>query len=110
MRVEDFQKLIFLTAQRTFPGASILLSVKRDIALEARIEISENTFVEVYYNSLTNKKSLSLIKEDKRIMGYDNYKYWHVHPANNVTAHVPCQEPSIEKVFEEMKELIITIL
>lgn len=110
MRVEDFRKLIILTAKRTFPGASIMLSEKRDIALEARIKISENIFVEVYYNSLTDKKSFALIKENQRILGYDNYKYWHIHPPNNVTAHVPCQEPSIEKVFEEMKEIIITIL
>jgi hypothetical protein len=109
MRIEDYRKIIILAAKRNFSEASILLAEKRDIALEAKIKISENIFVEVYYNSLTDKKSFALIKENQRILGYDNYKYWHIHPRDNVTSHVPCQEPSVEKVFEEMKEIILSL-
>ena len=109
MRIEDFRKLIILAAKHNFPDANILLAEKRDITLEARIRITEKIIVEVYYNSLTDKKSLSLIKENQRIMGYDSYKYWHIHPRDNVTSHVPCQEPSIERIFEEMKEIILSL-
>jgi len=109
MRIEDFRKSIILAAKHNFPEASILLAEKRGISLEARVKISEKIFVEVYYNSLTGKKSFALIKDNQRILGYDNYKYWHIHPRNNVTSHVPCQEPSIEKVFEEIKEIILSI-
>ena len=109
MRIEDFRKLIILAAKRNFPDASILLAEKRDLTLEARIKISENIFVEVYYHSLTDKKSFALINENQRIMGYDNYKYWHIHPRDNVASHIPCQEPSIEKVFEEIKKIILSL-
>ncbi|MFH1335290.1 MAG: hypothetical protein ABII96_02140 [Candidatus Zixiibacteriota bacterium] len=109
MRIEDFRKLIILAAKHNFPDASILLAEKRGITLEAKVKISEKVFVEVYYNSLTDKKSFALIKDNQRILGYDNYKYWHIHPRNNVTSHVPCQEPSIEKVFEEIKEIILSL-
>lgn len=93
MRIEEFRKLIIVAAKRSFPGASILLSEKRDIAFEARIKISEKLFIEVYYNSLTDKKSFALIKENQRILGYDNYKYWHIHPRDDITSHVPCPMP-----------------
>jgi hypothetical protein len=109
MRIEDFRKLIILAVKNNFPDASILLAEKRDITLDARIKITEKIFVEVYYNSLTDKKSFALIKENQRILGYDNYQYWHIHPRDNVTSHVPCQEPSIEKIFEEMKEIILSL-
>jgi hypothetical protein len=109
MRIEEFKKLIVLAAKRHFPEANILLTEKRDLALEARIKISENIFVDVYYHSLTDKKSFVLINENQRIMGYDNYKYWHIHPRDNVASHAPCQEPSIEKVFEEMKNIILSL-
>jgi len=48
MRIEDYRKIIILAAKRSFPEASILLAEKRDIALEAKIKISENISVEVY--------------------------------------------------------------
>ena len=78
-------------------------------ALRLLISGIKESLVEVYYNSLTDKKSFALIKENQRILGYDNYKYWHIHPRDDVTSHVPCQEPSIEKNFEEMKEIILSL-
>jgi hypothetical protein len=106
MKLEDFRDLLISVAKHKFTDASITLTEKRKISLEARIKISEEIFIEVYYNILSDKKSFALIKNNQRIFGYDNYRYWHLHPLNSVTAHIPCEEPSIEKVFEEIKDII----
>jgi len=108
MKTEDFRDLLISAARRQFPEASIILTEKRKITIEARVKISEEIFIEVYYNTLNDKKSFALIKNNQRIFGYDNYKYWHVHPHNNVTTHVLCEEPPIERVFEEIKEVILS--
>jgi hypothetical protein len=109
MKIEDFRNLLISVAKHTFPDATITLIEKREITAEARVKISEVVFIEVYYNTLTDKKSFALIKNNQRIFGYDNYKYWHIHHWNDVAAHVPCEEPSIEKVFEEIKEIILSL-
>ena len=109
MKIDDFRSLLISIAKHKFPDASIALSEKRKITVEARVEISEEIFIEIYYNILSNKKSFALIKNNQRIFGYDNYKYWHVHPRNSVTDHVLCEEPPVEKVFEEIKEIILTL-
>ncbi len=109
MKIEDFRNLLISIAKRKFPDASITLTEKRKITVEARVRISEEVFIEIYYNILSNKKSFALIKNNQRIFGYDNYKYWHVHPRNSAADHVLCEEPSVEKVFEEIKEIILTL-
>ncbi len=110
MKIEDFRNLLISTAKRKFPDASITLTEKRKITVEARVKISEEIFIEIYYNTLSDKKSFALIQNNQRIFGYDNYKYWHVHPRNSVTDHVLCKEPSIEKVLNEIKEIILVTL
>ncbi|MBI4653680.1 MAG: hypothetical protein HY752_01560 [Nitrospirae bacterium] len=92
--------------KKFFPEAHIKSTEKRGIIFEARVDISENVFLEIYYNSLTGKKSYSLISDNNRIFGYDNYKYWHLHPADNPSNHIPCKEPLMEEVFLNMKNLI----
>ncbi len=109
MNIDDFRSLIISITKRKFPDANITLTVKREITVEARVRISEEIFIEIYCNILSNKKSFALIKNNQRIFGYDNYKYWHVHPRNSATDHVLCEEPSVEKVFEEIKEIILTL-
>lgn len=106
MKIEEFGSLLASIAKLKFPDANITITEKRKITLEARIKVSENIFIEAYYNTLSDKKSFALIKDGQRIFGYDNYKFWHVHPWNSVKTHVPCDEPTIEKVFEEIKEVI----
>lgn len=106
MKIEEFRNLLVSITKRKFPDANITITEKRKITLEARIKVSEEVFIEVYYNMFSDKKSFALIRDGQRIFGYDNYKFWHVHPWNRVATHLPCEEPTIEKVFEEIKEVI----
>ena len=73
MDIEGFKDLLVSATKRNFPDSSIFLTEKRKITLEARVKISEVIFIEVYYNTLSGKKSFALIKNNQRIFGYDNY-------------------------------------
>lgn len=108
MKAEDFRNTLVSVVKHNFPEGDIIITDRRQITVEARVKILEDVFIEVYYNALTDKKSFALIKKNQRVFGYDNYKYWHVHPMEDIKAHLPCEEPSIEKILEEMKEIILS--
>ena len=106
MTVQEFKDLLIFAARKEFPEVNITFAERRNITVEARITVTEDTFIEVYYNIISEKKSYTLIKNSQRIFGYDNYKYWHVHPFNSVGEHIPCNELSVEVVFEEIRKII----
>jgi hypothetical protein len=106
MTIDDFKKQVIFYNKQFFHEGRINFIEKRNIIFEGRITISESIFIEFYYNSFTGKKSYALICSNNRIFGYDNYKYWHVHPLNEIEKHIKCSEPSIENVFSEMKNII----
>ena len=74
--------------------------------LRARIQIDDKTLVDVYYSAVTGKTSYALVRADKRIFGYDNFQFWHVHPRANPDEHVVCHEPTPDQVLHEMKEIL----
>ncbi|MCH8317943.1 MAG: hypothetical protein IIA88_05510 [Bacteroidetes bacterium] len=106
MNISDFTDSLLAALRNDFPNAIITIKEKRGIIVEARIKLTEKVFLDVYFNSLTDKKSFALIHDDERIFGYDNYKYWHLHPFADSTKHIPCEEPGIKKVIQEIKEII----
>lgn len=106
MELLSLKENIILTFSKYFPDAHIVSTVKRNIILEIKIEIEEEIFIEIYCNSLTGKKSFALIKSNKRIFGYDNYKFWHYHPYNASESHIKCKEPSIEEVASEIYKIM----
>ena len=99
IKTELLQKL-----SQYFPLAEIEVEEKRSIILEIRAVLNKNTFIEVYVNIFTEKKSFSLISNKIRIMGYDNYKFWHSHPLDNPNNHLACEEPSLDLIFSKFKE------
>lgn len=106
MKLRNFKDSLLSAFNHHFPDVTVDLIEKRGIIVEARARITEKVFIEVYFNSLTDKKSFSLIKDSQRIFGYDNYKYWHIHPFEDATKHIPCEEPSIEAVVKETRQVI----
>ncbi len=105
MNIKEFKKSLLKNTQKYFPQKTIDAVEKRGIIIEARINIKENVFVEIYYNALNQKKSYALISHSKRIFGYDNYKYWHVHPFDKPSAHVQCNEPPMEEIFSKIENI-----
>lgn len=89
-----------------FQSAKVDLTERRGVIVEIRAVIAEGTFIEVYANVITGKRSYALISYSNRITGYDNYKFWHCHPPDAPSEHLPCDEPSIDSVLLNFKEIL----
>jgi len=75
----------------------------------ARIVLGEATFVQVYFNALTGRKSYALIHEEQRVMGYDNYRFWHCHPLHEPAKHIPCNDPALSEALLEFKSALVNL-
>jgi hypothetical protein len=106
MAVADFKKSLLAAIAAHFPTASTEILQKRTTILQARVSIDDKTFIAIYFNSLTGKKSYSLIFLEQRVMGYDNYKFWHYHPFDKPEEHIPCEEPDVGDMMAEMKTIV----
>lgn len=69
-----------------------------------RAKISDNSFIEIFFNSETDKHSFALIKNDRRIYGVDNTKDWHIHPFESPNAHVPSQPTSFKEFIKALED------
>lgn len=92
---------------RFFPAAKVDINERRGVILELRAYLDEATFIEVYANALTGKKSLALISKGERLAGYDNYRFWHYHPPDNPDDHIPCSEPTIDLILSSFKDAFV---
>lgn len=86
------------------------VKIHEDAVARIRVFLSDKSFLEVYYNSETEKTSFAWIRNNKRIYGADNLGYWHLHPVENPEEHVKSGEMSfsgflqnVEKYFEVTK-------
>jgi len=106
MTISEFERLFSTTLKERFPEAKLETREKRTTIFEARAWLDEETFIEVYFNPLTERKNYTLVHRQQRVMGYDNYKFWHHHPFGEAQKHIPCSEPMFEEVIAEMKEAV----
>lgn len=95
--------------KKQFPDVEITINERRSAVLEIRIFFTPEVFMESYVNGITGKKSFALVESAKRIWGYDNYRYWHHHPIENPENHVPCTEPSLKKIVDEVETVLTKI-
>ena len=65
--------------------------------------ITEDSFINVFYNAMTAKYSFTLIKNNKRIFGVDNTRKWHIHPFKNPESHEDTIELSLLDFLEIIK-------
>lgn len=103
MMLTEFGKELLESLGRHFPSARVERREMRGIVYEARAYITDNTFIEIYFNAMTKKNSFALISDGKRSTGYDNYRFWHFHPAGEPERHVKCDEPSLDSVIAGFK-------
>ena len=106
MILDKLKEELLQSLHCVFPAATVDIKERRSVILELRAYIDKATFIEVYANSITGKKSFALISVDKRIMGYDNYRFWHYHPPDKPDAHIPCSEPDIDSMLVSFKEAL----
>lgn len=71
-----------------------------------RIFLVDNSFIDVYYNSETEKISFAWIRNNKRVYGADNLDYWHVHPIEKPEYHVKSEEIAFSKFLSDIEKAI----
>lgn len=75
------------------------------IIVRGRAYLTENVFVEIYFNECTNTIAFALIKESDRIWGIDNdsIRGWHEHPIENPKSHIETAPASIAQIISKLK-------
>lgn len=73
-------------------------------SLKLRIDLKKKVFIAIRFNARNGRMDFALIKEEKRIFGSDNLKSWHVHPLEAPDSHLPCKEPTINKMIADIKK------
>jgi hypothetical protein len=102
MTLREFRRALVAALGRHFPRAKVTIAESRSVTLTCKAELTEDTFIAVYYSALTGKTSYALIRHGQRMTGYDNYRFWHHHPVEAPDDHVPCAEPTPEKAIAEL--------
>jgi len=102
MTLEEFRQALVAALERHFPQAEVMLAESRGVVLTGRATLDTDTFVAIYFSALTGKTSYALIRQERRWVGYDNYKFWHYHPLENADRHEPCSAPTPEEAIAEL--------
>jgi len=100
--LKEFRQALTEAIRLHFADAGLVVTEKRGISLTCRAELRTGAFISVYYHALTGKTSYALVLDGKRVAGYDNYRFWHVHPAETPSQHVACAEPTPEHAIGEL--------
>jgi len=105
-RIEDFLNDLEVLKDELLPDATIEIVYKRIDAVSLRLWITNALFIDVYANTETKRYDFSLIRENKRIFGFDNLGGWHYHPLDKLEDHIKCKEPSLLNMFKETTKVI----
>jgi hypothetical protein len=96
---------ITASLKRSFPSYSIEFLLRTPKALKINVQLKEGLFIAVRYNSRNGRTDFALIKDGKRVFGYDNLKEWHYHPSDDPSTHVPCDKPSVDWIISEISRV-----
>jgi hypothetical protein len=92
---------------RRWLGASVDIVIERRYNfLRIRIQISSESFIALYHNAQNGRGSYTLIRNERRVFGYDGVTDWHCHPIKNPEEHIPCVKPRLRQVLREMKQIV----
>lgn len=108
--VEDILQELSRLKYELLPESEIEIVYKRIDRVSIRVVLSPILFIDIYANVKNGRYDFSLIKDNKRIFGYDNLKGWHLHPLNVPDDHFKCEEPSsLEQIVKEITAVIHTL-
>ncbi|MFB6286907.1 MAG: hypothetical protein ABEK03_10090 [Candidatus Bipolaricaulia bacterium] len=102
--IETFRRQVEQQSRQRFPDAPIESHVTRHVRINLRVECNEDTFVDIFYNALTDRQDFALIHRSSRVFGIDNLGGWHVHPLADPSEHRSCDDPEIDEVFRQLRE------
>ncbi|MBI5193941.1 MAG: hypothetical protein HZA08_10940 [Nitrospirae bacterium] len=104
MNISEFSQEIIEACSLCYFITGFETLLYEDPVIKIRANIDNNTFIEIFFNSETDKHSFALIKNDKRIYGVDNTRNWHLHSFENPEAHLPHQPTSFHDFIKHLEE------
>ncbi len=102
MTLPEFKRALEAALNLHFPDARLILTESRGVALTCRAELTADVLLAVYFNALTGNTSYALIQQGQRVAGFDNHRFWHVHPLGAADQHIPCDEPTPAAAIAEL--------
>lgn len=109
MKLVDFIEALEEAASKYMVPFRIL--VRTDNAVKARVEISENIFVQFYFHQITGTINYVLVGWERRLYGRDCVGgKWHRHPFENQDAHETAGEAGKAVTPEEFLDDVFEIL
>mgnify|MGYP001238877220 CR=1 FL=1 len=106
MKVSKFTNNVLKIA-KTFEWVKRIATAPEGKVVRIRLWINES-FVNIYYNTMTETTSYAYIESNKRIFGANNMNIgWHWHPYDNVQKHEPGKAITIAEFMKALeKELM----
>ncbi|MEK7327065.1 MAG: hypothetical protein AAB217_17620 [Chloroflexota bacterium] len=85
----------------------VSLSAEGPIA-DGRAYISEDKFLNFYFNEETGTLAFALIDREKRAWGIDrdNLRGWHLHPSDNPDSHVTIEPMTISEIIARLSDVL----
>jgi len=88
------------------PLATVERISRTIIAIKLRLDLDEERFIDVFFNSRSQRVDLAVIERGRRLFGYDNLGGWHRHPVEAPERHELCAEPDLEAFVHEAASFI----
>ena len=104
MNISDFSQVIIETCALCDFIKELETILFEDPVVKFRAKIDNNIFIEIFFNSDTDKHSFALIKNNARIYGVDNTRNWHLHSFENPDSHIPHHPTSFTDFIKHLEE------
>ena len=76
--------------------------------LRYKLIITEETFIQIYFNEETGTTAFALVSHGKRIFGidYDTIRGWHKHPPKDPDKHITHRQTRLSEFLDEALKII----
>lgn len=102
MTLAGFRRALETAIHLHYPDARVAITESRGITLVCRVDVADDVFLAVYFSALTGNTSYALIRQGQRVAGYDNHRFWHMHPLGAAEQHIPCEALSPEQAIARL--------
>ncbi len=107
MDTKAFSSELLSALTKTGLFQQVSLSVEGP-TVDGRAHISENRFLNYYFNERTGTMAFALIDNEKRIWGidFDNLRGWHSHPIDKPEEHIAIESLTVAEIVTRLVEAL----
>lgn len=100
MEAFEFSKHVIDVCSRHDFIQGIEIQILDEPVVKIKAVVSDDVFINIFYNAETVKYSFALIKNGRRIFGADNARRWHIHPFDNPDNHKEINDISLAEFLD----------